>query len=145
MRGQNILIVGCTATTSGGGYQGGGALDKITVVGCHSNDKGGGITTSNTLTITNSIIYGNTADTSDDNIYTLGTGISITYTAVPGGYTGTGNIDLDADPFVNSADYAGWIGPDLTWNTADDGLRLAAGSALLTAGNTGGEIGAYAA
>lgn len=67
---------------------------------------------------------------------------SITYSGVQGGATGDGNFDLTADPFVNSASP---VGADNVWWTADDGLRIAAGNACLTASDTGGEIGAYAA
>ena len=97
-----------------------------------------------TTIITDCIIYGNVSADGTQ----LGTKIGwdpvtpvVTYTGIEGGYTGTGNVTLEADPFADSTDP---IGTDLVWWTADDGLKLPAGSALLTASSTGGEIGAYA-
>lgn len=71
-------------------------------------------------TITNSIIYSNTARLTA-NIFNYGGATPIiTYSDIQGGYAGTGN--LDTDPlFVNATTPAG---SDGMWMTADDGFAL---------------------
>jgi hypothetical protein len=47
-------------------------------------------------TITNTILWGNTADIGNNQIYNRdGAAPIITYSDIEGGYNGTGNIDLD--------------------------------------------------
>ena len=55
--------------------------------------------------------------------------LAVSYSNVEGGYEGTGNIDA-APLFVDLSDPDG---PDDIWGTADDGLRLQAGSPCIDA------------
>ena len=88
---------------------------------------GGGLYMNNgTHTITNSNIWGNGSEIVN-NVAT----ITVTYSNVQGGYTGTGN--KDSDPlFVNASDIDG---PDNIHRTADDGLRLQPSSPAINMGN----------
>ena len=83
--------------------------------------------------ITNSILFGNTAGGSPSQVEGDGASPQITFSIVEGGgSSGTGN--LDADPrFTAPFDP---VGPDGTFATADDGLRLAPGSPALDAGTS---------
>jgi hypothetical protein len=83
----------------------------------------------------NCIFWGNTASTTavkDDQIFDDYPSISlmVEYTCVQGGWTGTGNIDTD--PLLVDAN-----GPDSIAGTADDNLRLSAGSPCVDSGNSG--------
>jgi hypothetical protein len=81
-------------------------------------------------TLTNCILWGNTAP----EIYnsSLST-VTVTYSIVQGGWTGTGNVDDDPQ-FVRPPS----PGADSTWGTADDDygdLRLRSGSPAIDAGD----------
>jgi hypothetical protein len=78
------------------------------------------------ITITNSLFWGRAVASS---AMIAGTAAA-TYCIVEGGYTGTGN--LNSNPlYVNANDPDG---PDNTWYTADDGLRLQTGSPAINTG-----------
>lgn len=76
--------------------------------------------------ITNSIIYGNSGGISDFNSTS-----TITYSIVQGGYTGTGNMNVDP-LWVNAGNP---VGADGLWGTADDGLQMKAFSPAMNSGN----------
>jgi hypothetical protein len=94
--------------------------------------------------ITNSILWANSASASGNQMYNLGGGTAPTlgHTLLEGGLdaiaenqssTIDGGGNLDADPqFVDESAPAG---PDGTFGTADDGLRLYAGSPAAEAGD----------
>ncbi|MEE9430180.1 MAG: hypothetical protein V3V16_04010 [Melioribacteraceae bacterium] len=97
----NNIIANNTAL---GDFNGGGGiyvdwrgvrLINNTIVNNHSGDKGGGIISTGTLVlIDNCIIYGNTADSSDSQIYKRYRGaVDLRYTDIEGGWEGVGNID----------------------------------------------------
>lgn len=126
----NCVFRGNTATGSGGG----GALwigsssnvtvRLCTVVGNNASVVAAGVqNTGTSLTITNSIVYGNTgpggSQTSAQQLNPGGGSFNVSYCNVQGGFTGTGNISV-APLFENQA------GGD---------LRLAAGSPGIDAGN----------
>jgi hypothetical protein len=120
-------------------------LDHFTVTRNALVGTGGGIrqavtgATSTVLNVTNSIVYGNTATVAYNNM-NVGTGghLLATYSDCEGGFTGTGNIDTDP-LFVAATDA---IGPDLKWNTADDGL-IPTAATCLASGSDGDNMGNY--
>ncbi|MCP5062773.1 MAG: hypothetical protein GY936_09940 [Ignavibacteriae bacterium] len=98
-----------------GSFNGGGGiyvdwrgvrLINNTIVNNHSGDKGGGIISTGTLTlIDNCIIYGNTADSSDPQIFKRYRGaVDLRYTNIEGGWEGVGNID-EAPLFTDSKSF----------------------------------------
>lgn len=107
---RNCLIYNNTA------YEGGGislynsaypAIDNCTVYGNHADSYGGGISheMDSYSKIINCIIWGNTADYGGAQIYKYGGTSSYTYCDIQGGYSGTGNINLDpkfVDPGANN-------------------------------------------
>ena len=87
--------------------------------------------TSSSITVNNSISLFN-GTVPFYNSSTAST-VSVSYSDIQGGYTGTGNVNVDPG-FVRMP----WAGPDGVWNTSDDeygDLRLMAGSALINAGS----------
>jgi hypothetical protein len=84
--GGGVLVSGCTAyfancTISGNTcVSGGGGL----------RNRSGGI-----IYVYNSILYGNYRGVTADEISHAGTAITVQYSDVKGGYTGTGNVDVD--------------------------------------------------
>ncbi|MFN8289053.1 MAG: right-handed parallel beta-helix repeat-containing protein [Chitinophagaceae bacterium] len=137
----------------------GGAISKTglstdSVIQCvfknNTAAKGGALASSSLLHVFNSTFSGNSSTNSSSvyqyfsssgeiiNSIIRGDGIAddatstttASYSNIQGGYAGAGNID--ADPLfadVNDPD-----GPDNTWGTADDGLRLQCGSPSIDAG-----------
>jgi predicted outer membrane repeat protein len=103
--------------------------NEITNCTFHGNipDLGANIdNNSSSLTIKNSILWGNSSEISDISSTTI-----VSYSDVQGGFIGTGNIN--ADPlFVNTLD------PDGTgniWRTPDDGLNITTGSPAINSGD----------
>lgn len=112
LMGTNVLITDNTAGTGGNWYYGGGVYltSSATCNLMHATIANNTAATgsingaslylgTSTATVTNSIFYnpGSTAEIS-------GTGATVTYTDVQGGYTGTGNIN-QVPQFVSSSDY----------------------------------------
>ena len=100
----NNVIAGNTSSWGNGGIEVGSG-GSATIINCTitSNSAvryGGGIECSNngTGTVVNSIIYGNTGSQISVR---LGGSITISYSDIQGGYTGTGNIN--ADPLFTDA------------------------------------------
>ncbi len=101
----NCLIANNYATSTeynngGGGLCASGSGNN-SVINCHivnngmsSGGYGAGVWSSN-LSITNSVIWGNKSGNSESNIYNF-TGTSITYSAIEGGWSGTGNITISS-------------------------------------------------
>ena len=76
-------------------------LVHCTVTGNSSAYEGGGIDLGSYCTVTNTIVWGNFATTSDPEILDRGYSGDVTYSDIGGGWPGTGNIDADplfADP-----------------------------------------------
>ncbi|MBS1760119.1 MAG: right-handed parallel beta-helix repeat-containing protein [Bacteroidetes bacterium] len=134
----NCVFVGNITTNGfGGGINSSGSTP--TLINCTFNankaikanvGRGGAIasqTPSNT-TIKNSIIWGNTASASNNNLYGI---VTVTYSTVEGGITGTGNSAID--PVFNKPTDP--LGPDGIAATADDGLKLTNCSPALDMGN----------
>jgi hypothetical protein len=65
---------------------------NCTISGNYARHNGGGLAGGN-MTVTNSIVWGNTAGSGSPQID--GSGYSVTYTDVEGGYSGTGNMNAD--------------------------------------------------
>lgn len=133
----NVTLVGNTAGGSGGGmhneFNTSATLTNVTFSN-NSAVNGGGIHNSNSSssTVTNSILWGNTA-TTGPQISNIGSTAAVTYSIVEGGWTGTGNLNLDP-LFVRSPD----SGDDGTWGTGDDDygdLRLQSNSPAIDAGD----------
>ena len=134
----------------GGGIQAAGTtaglvnIDHATVTRNALTGTGGGIrqsaagATSTVLNVTNSIVYGNTA-TADNNMSAANAAnLTADHSDCQGGFSGIGNIDTDP-LFVAATDA---IGPDLKWNTADDGL-IPTAAACLASGSDGDNMGNY--
>ncbi|MBN2562595.1 MAG: hypothetical protein JXQ75_16850 [Phycisphaerae bacterium] len=100
-----------------------------------SNYLGGGIysTIDSAPTLTNCIMWGNTAPSGGAQVY--GELTSITYSCIQDGWTGVGNTS--EDPLCMDAD-----GDDDIVGTADDDLRLRAGSPCIDAGDNEADIDA---
>ena len=82
------------------------AVTNCTIAGNHADSEGGGIYNSCTLSIsiTNCIVWGNTANTWTQVADGYGNA-TVSYSDVEGGYTGTGN--LDSDPLF-AGGYGDW-------------------------------------
>jgi hypothetical protein len=133
----NTLISGNTATNSGGGIYNNGSsslkLVNVTIAGNYAQVKGGGVVNDNTapgsLTIKNSIIWGNTA-------VGISGSTTVTYSMVQeSSSTSNGNIDgtTMTSPFVE------WIDPSGTgWaSTTGGNYCLKTGSLAIDKGNNG--------
>ena len=106
----SVNMIGCiiannTSSNSGSGVYMQGTNNKITncnivnnyLTGTSSIYKGAGIYYGSAPTITNSIIWGNKKGTASNQIEGNTSTSYITYSAIEGGYAGTGNINLSAD------------------------------------------------
>ena len=121
-----------TCSLSGGGMRN-TASSSPTITNCtfsgNSASSGGGISNSSSSpTVTNCIFWGDIAPTEPEIYNNVTSAPIVTYCDVQGGYTGTGNINLN--PLFVDAD-----GPDNTFGTPDDDLRLQALSPCQDAGN----------
>ena len=95
----NNIVIGCSASSTGGGIA---VIDSpevrisnATITGCHAGMGGGLACTSSAISVTGSILWGNTAY-SDNEIHITGTGApAIWYSDIQGGWSGQGNIDTD--------------------------------------------------
>lgn len=136
----NCLFSGNYSTGAGGGISI-TTGSPVTLVNCtffgnnalfdetHAIPKGGGALyisgTGSKATVTNCIMWGNSSGISDDQLS------EVTFSLVQEGHAGTGN--LNTDPlFVKSADPDG---ADNIFGTADDGLKLQAGSRAINSGS----------
>ncbi|MCJ7498994.1 hypothetical protein MUP29_01955 [bacterium] len=95
--------------------------------------RGGGIflMSGSSVTITNSILWGDTAAAGPEIFVNSSPQPTVTYSNIEGGYSGTGNINTDP-LFVNVSNLAG---ADGVWRTADDGLMLLSDSPCIDAAN----------
>jgi predicted outer membrane repeat protein len=130
----NCIFSGNSATS----YYGGGAMSlsyttgnpivtNCTLIGNSGGDNGGGISLySANLTLTNSIVWGNTPT---QIFLRSGSSVTASYCDIQGGWAGTGNID--ADPRFKDAD-----GADDIAGTEDDDLQLAYNSPCIDAGDS---------
>jgi len=135
----NIELINTTFATNSAEKGGALSVRRADGSGEFANEPGG----PNEVTLTNSILWGNTASTSGGATYNEGGTVDLGYTLIEGGVNGpnTGgdaNTDngntLDADPLF--ADATRPQGPDDSLRTVDDGLRLQPGSPALNAGDT---------
>lgn len=130
----NAVLTGNTAIAeSGGGIYSCGIFSVVnsTIVGNDAAMQGGGIYNCwSGSAVHNSILWQNTAGGASSQIHsTVSPPIDVRFSMVDGGFTGAGN--LNGDPrFVQAA------GPDGQFGTADDDLRLAAGSPAIDAGDS---------
>jgi len=112
----NSVIANNTATTTGGGFYFGVASSIIncTVVNNKSGNPGGGIkfNGSDTSTVVNSILWGNTPDQTSGNL-------EIYYSDVQGGFSGMGNID--ADPLLGNDNHLKAGSPCIDTGTVEMG------------------------
>jgi len=140
----DAIVINCTFSRNSAAYDGGGmgtdggGMDNTestpTVINCTFagnsaiNDGGGICNYDSSPTVTNCILWGNAA-LSGAQIYDKGTSsATVSYSAVQGDWPGMGNID-DDPLFIDSNGLDGIVG------TADDNLRLSAGSPCIDAGN----------
>ena len=110
----STTMIGCiiannTATANGGGvYVGDSKNNQIincSVVNNTTAASGGGISSLYYPTITNTIVWGNKKGTSSSQLYFNGSSQpTITYSAIEGGFAGTGNINLSSDNLGNSSE-----------------------------------------
>ncbi|MBO7259972.1 MAG: hypothetical protein J6U97_00580, partial [Bacteroidaceae bacterium] len=109
----SVNMVGCniannTSTNGGGGVYISSSNNKITNCNIVNNNinsyYGGGIYSGSAPTITNSIVWGNKKGTNSNQIYVNTSTSYITYSAIEGGFAGTGNINLSSDNLGNSSE-----------------------------------------
>jgi len=119
-------ITNVTFSGNSASNQGGAILNRVTSGG------------TSTPTIENTILHGNSATNSGDEIFNDGVTPTLRHTLIEGGCPsgadcGDGSTILNADPLFldpNDSD-----GDDDVFATADDGLRVQAGSPALDAGD----------
>ena len=106
----NCTVTGNTATSAAGGIANAGSASAViincTITGNTASDYGGGGIASedSSVTVVNTILWGDIAPMSKEILLLTGSTITVTYSDVEGGWTGTGNIN--ADPlFVGNGDY----------------------------------------
>ncbi|MCL2072304.1 MAG: T9SS type A sorting domain-containing protein [Marinilabiliaceae bacterium] len=124
----NCLVTGNTVETATGSYTpiGSGIYNNGTVTNCtvvSNDDNAGGSGIYNTRNINNSIVWRNTGIQITNS---SGNYPSVTYTAVMGGFTGDGNINLTSDNLNG--------GPMFT-NPNNGNFRLSENSPCIDAGN----------
>ena len=148
----NVIFAANAATTGTGGGAGmnaAGGTATLTNVSFVANGGVGGAglrlgpsdslgPNNATISVTNSILWGNTVSGSPQQFVVTGGSLTVTDSDVQGGWTGTGNID--GFPFVNSGDPSvlqdiDWDGLDNVFDTVDDGFRLAVDSPAVDAGD----------
>ncbi|MCB9434115.1 MAG: hypothetical protein H6668_19255, partial [Ardenticatenaceae bacterium] len=111
-------------------------LNNVTVSGNQASASGGGLYMNGMVSITNSIFWNNTANTSGPNIYVWSGAHNWSYSIIPG-QSGTGIIG--ADPQFEDAD-----GEDNIPGTLDDNFRLLEASPAVDAGdNSAVPLNAY--
>jgi parallel beta-helix repeat protein len=104
----NCIIVDNEVTVGYPGYGEGGAVyiescPSVTFINCTisnntaTSSRGGIYSAASTVTMTNSIVWGNIGSSAP-----LSSGLTVTYSDIEGGYTGTGNLNVDP-LFVNAA------------------------------------------
>ena len=136
----NVVLAANTALQGGGGagMNAAGGSATLTNVDFVANSGTGGAglrlgssdslgPNNATVSVTNSILWGNTVSGSPQQFVVTGGSLTVTDSDVQGGWTGTGNID--GFPFVNSGDPSllqdiDWDGLDNVFGTVDDGIRL---------------------
>ncbi|MCX6879948.1 MAG: right-handed parallel beta-helix repeat-containing protein [Verrucomicrobia bacterium] len=95
----NVTFSGNSATGSGGGMYSEGSLSlmNVTISGNSVTGSGGGIYNySNSLTLTNTILWGNSPDGIDDDPgEEEPVTATVSYSVVQGGYAGTANLSAD--------------------------------------------------
>ena len=127
----NCLISNNTAGSYGGGiYSLNDNLINNTIVCNTSGNDGAGCYGSSNISLSNCIVWGNRRNGAPDN---LGGSVTCSYTAVEGGYTGTGNIALNGTVqplFANPAITAG-----ASDSTANVDWRLFPGSPCINRGD----------
>ncbi len=140
----NCTFTGNTATDFGGAMCNISTRPSLMITNCtffnnNGASFGGGIFnlyTAQNKIITNCVFWDNTTPADrPDFIYRQGDGTPVfNYNYTQSDFTsiGMGNITGSSDPFVNSSNPAG---ADGVFGTADDGLRLIAGSAAVNAGD----------
>ena len=153
----NVVFVGNTATNNGGALYNvsfsegtsSPTITNVTFAGNTAANNGGAMYNygafggTSTPAVTNTILWGNAATNEGDEIYNLDATATVAHSLIEGGVNGEGvageaNADagnnLVADPlFARPGDPDG---PDGTFATADDGLRLKPGSPALNAGDS---------
>lgn len=109
-------VINCTFTKNRAGYGGG------MYIGYESS-----------ANVTNSIIYGNSANSNANFGYSNATSIAVNYSLIEGGFGGNFTGNIDTDPlFINPADADG---ADNIFGTADDGLNLSCASPAINKGD----------
>jgi len=138
----NVIFSGNTTQAWGGGiyfFEGTRTSPQLTNVSFSGNSAnyGGGFATSGNVypDLTNSILWGNIATTSGDQVYDLGSSPpGISNSIVQGGCPVSPGVSctnvLDSDPFFIDPD-----GADNTPGTTDDNLRLSVVSPAIDAGD----------
>ena len=147
----NVVLAANTALQGGGGagMNAAGGSATLTNVDFVANSGTGGAglrlgssdslgPNNATISVTNSILWGNTVSGSPQQFVVTGGSLTVTESDVQGGWTGTGNIA--GFPFVNSGDPSvlqdiDWDGLDNVFGTVDDGFRLAVDSPAVDAGD----------
>ena len=132
----HVVLAGCMFTGNSAQDRGGGmvcasgsaALHSCTLVGNTAGDNGSAMSVSGSLTLTNSIVWGDSARTLTSPIYDPAHSASISYSCIQGGWFGAGNIDTDP-AFLAVA------GPDDIVGTLDDDLHLSSDSPCVNAGD----------
>ena len=128
----NTVFSGNSASANGGGMYNQDSFPSIvnSTFSGNSAIKGGGIRdTNSSLTIYNSVFYGNGSDIENSSTTSSTTGEH----NFSENYEETGFTRLTADPFYRSSDP---IGADGVWFTDDDGLKPKIGSPIIDAGDT---------
>jgi len=136
----NSVFSGNSATDGGGLLNDSSCtsrLDQCTFAGNAATGNGGGLANGwgGDLAVRGSVLWGNTA-AAGPALYAADTAqVHVAYCVVEGGWTG-GTEVITANPLY--ADPRRPAGLDGLWLTADDGLRLRAGSPGANAGDTSG-------
>lgn len=128
----NTVFSGNAAAGDGGGvynWEANAQFRNVTFSRNTASSRGGGMDNLGaTPVVVNSIFWHNTAGVSGPQIDNSSGVANVTYSIVEGGYSGTGNLDVD--PFFVDAD-----GADDVVGTPDDDLALIAGSRAIDAGS----------
>jgi hypothetical protein len=128
---RDSLFNGNSADNLGGGVYVNtpGDVTMVNATVAHNTSGTAGLWNSGAASLINCILWANAGSA-------LGGNPTVTYSLVQGGFAGSGNVDADPQ-FVNPA------GPDTVVGTADDDLRLSAGSPAIDAADARAVTGEY--
>lgn len=118
----NCLIANNSAANGGGVFSRSGStiIENTTIVNNEATSNGGGIRSNSLYRLVNSVVWGNrTSSGAVSSIYDNGNPFTCLYSAIEGGYSGTGNVLLLPDSVFGGIYSPKFVHPSATAGYAD--------------------------